>query len=317
MTRVARFRFLGAERLGILRGDHYVDPTRATTALLRERGVWNAAALAHARVPNDTVGILAGGPDTLAALGDAVAYAEALEPDLARAEGLIVPVSETRTLVPIPRPPKIICVARNYGEHAKEAGLPIPEIPILFPRFANTQLADGEAILIPAASDQVDWEGELAVVIGSGGRHIPEREALEHVGGYTIFNDVSVRDFQFRVTQYTAGKNFQASGPIGPTISLTDEGLDPHGLEITTSVNGVVKQRGNTNAMIFDIPTLIAHISEFIELEPGDIIPTGTPSGVGFKRTPAEFLRHGDRVEVAIAGLGVLSNPVENEVQHG
>lgn len=169
---------------------------------------------------------------------------------------------------------------------------------------------------MPTVSEQVDWEGELALVIGTGGRHIAASDAMTHVAGLTIFNDVSVRDFQFRVTQYTAGKNFQASGPVGPTVSLVDEGLDPHALEITTTVNGVVKQRGNTGEMIFDIPTLIAHISEFVELEPGDIIPTGTPAGVGFKRTPAEFLRPGDLVEVEIDGLGVLQNPVVAEVPH-
>lgn len=316
MTRVARFRARGIDRIGILRGDHYVDPTRAMAELLRDRGVWNAQELAAAQVPNDLIGILAGGVATLDAIAAAVAHAEGLPPESARAGELIFPIAETTTLVPIPRPPKIICVARNYREHAKEAGLPIPEIPILFPRFANTQLADEEPIIVPTVSEQVDWEGELALVIGTGGRHIAQRDAMSHVAGFTIFNDVSVRDYQFRVTQYTAGKNFQASGPIGPAVALTDEGLDPHALEITTTVNGIVKQRGNTSAMIFDIPTLISHISEFVELEPGDIIPTGTPAGVGFKRTPAEFLRPGDRVEVAIDGLGVLSNPVEAEVRH-
>lgn len=316
MTRLARFRFGGKDRLGILRGENYVDPTRATAARLRAEGVWNAEALARAEVPGDLIGILEGGAQTRARLSEAITFAEGLPTDEARASELILPVAETTTLVPIPRPPKIICVGRNYREHAEEAGLPIPDIPILFARFPNTQIAHGESIIVPTVSEQLDWEGELAVVIGRGGRHIDSRNAMEHVGGYTIFNDVSVRDYQFRVTQYTSGKNFHASGPIGPAVTLTDEGLNPHALEITTTVNGVLKQRGNTSAMIFDIPTLIAHISEFVELEPGDIIPTGTPAGVGFKRTPAQFLRHGDRVEVAIDGLGVLSNPVENEVQH-
>ncbi len=138
---------------------------------------------------------------------------------------------------------------------------------------------------------------------------------MEHVAGYTIFNDVSVRDYQFRVTQYTEGKNFHASGPVGPSIALVDEGLDPHALPIVTTINGVVKQDASTDELIFDIPTIIEHISTFIELEPGDVIPTGTPAGVGFKRTPPEFLREGDVIDVAIEGIGVLTNPVINEVR--
>lgn len=316
MTKLARYSYGGTERLGVLRNDHYIDITRAYVGHLETQGAWNADAIGRATLPADAITVIAGGATALTAIGCAIDYAEQLPPAQARAAEIVVPVKDTTTLIPIPNPPKIICVARNYRAHAEEAGLPVSEIPILFPRFANTQVADGAAVILPEVSPQLDWEGELAVVIGRRGRHISRQEAMGHVGGYTIFNDVSVRDFQFRVTQYTAGKNFQATAPVGPNITLTDEGVDPHRLQLRTLVNGVTKQSANTSDMIFTIPTLIEHISEFVELEPGDIIPTGTPAGVGFKRNPPEFLKDGDRVDVEIEGIGVLTNPVQREVKH-
>ncbi|MGQ4615957.1 fumarylacetoacetate hydrolase family protein [Nocardia sp. R7R-8] len=313
MTQLVRFRHRGSDKLGVIRGEHFIDITRAYAARLAAQGSANSNALAAAILPPDALVYFQGGAASYAALRDAVAFADELDATKARNHGISVARSEASVLVPIPNPPKIVCVARNYRKHAAEAGLTVSEIPILFPRFAATQIADGEAIIVPTVSDQVDWEGELAVVIGKGGRHITKEDAFQHVGGYTIFNDVSVRDYQFRVTQYTGGKNFHASGPIGPHISLVDEGLDPHDLRITTTINGVVKQDATTAEFIFDIPTLIEHISEFIELEPGDIIPTGTPAGVGFKRNPPEFLSDGDVVEVTVEGIGTLRNPVRNE----
>ena len=315
MTQIARFRHAGADRLGAVDGDDYIDLTRAYAAAQASNGSANAEALARAVLPPDALVFFEGGPASLTAAKIAVEFARGLDPVRARTGGILVPRSDTKTLVPIPNPRKIICVARNYGKHAAEAGLEIPEIPILFPRFAATLIADGDPIIVPFVSHQVDWEGELAVVIGKSGRHISRADALDYVAGYTIFNDVTVRDYQFRVTQYTAGKNFHASGPIGPHITLVDEGLDPHDLGITTTINGVVKQDARTDEFIFDIPTLIEHISEFIELEPGDVIPTGTPAGVGFKRTPPEFLAAGDIIDVTIEGIGTLSNPVRDELR--
>lgn len=225
------------------------------------------------------------------------------------------PIAEVKLLPPIGRPPKTICVARNYAEHAKEAGLEISPIPILFARFSNTFVADGEPVLVPAVSDNLDWEGELAVIIGknTNGRRISKGEAMDYVFGYSIFNDVTVRDYQFRVTQYTAGKNFRASGPFGPVIVTADEIDDPHQLDIKTTLNGEIMQFANTSTMIYDIPTILENISEFIDLEAGDVIPTGTPAGVGFKRKPPIFLKDGDTITVEIPGVGTLSNPVRNE----
>jgi 2-keto-4-pentenoate hydratase/2-oxohepta-3-ene-1,7-dioic acid hydratase in catechol pathway len=224
-------------------------------------------------------------------------------------------LTEVKLLPPIGRPPKIICVARNYAEHAKEAGLEMSPIPIIFPRFANTLVADGEPVVVPRVSSELDWEGELAIIIGkhTHGRRLTRDEAMDYVYGYSIFNDVTVRDYQFRVTQYTAGKNFRASGPFGPVIVTADEIVDPHKLDIRTTLNGEVMQFANTETMIYDIPTILEHISDFIDLEPGDVIPTGTPAGVGFKRKPPIFLKAGDQITVEIPGIGTLSNPVIGE----
>jgi 2-keto-4-pentenoate hydratase/2-oxohepta-3-ene-1,7-dioic acid hydratase in catechol pathway len=215
----------------------------------------------------------------------------------------------------VPRPPKIICVARNYGEHAAEAGLAVLEHPNLFIRFARSLIADGEEIQVPAVSEQCDWEAELAVVIGTGGKHVPQDRAYDHVAGYALFDDVSIRDWQLRVKggQFGAGKNFDASGPFGPDLVTADEVADPMNLDIALRVNGETKQKSNTNEMIFSIPVLIEFISKFTTLEPGDVIATGTPSGVGHFRTPPEYLRAGDSVEVEIETIGIQRNPVVAE----
>ncbi|MFK0206260.1 fumarylacetoacetate hydrolase family protein [Agrobacterium sp. NPDC090283] len=225
------------------------------------------------------------------------------------------PLSEVKLLAPIRRPPKTICVARNYAEHAKEAGLEISPIPILFARFSTTFVANGDPVYVPTVSDDLDWEGELAVIIGknTNGKRLTRDEAMDYVFGYSIFNDVTVRDYQFRVTQYTAGKNFRASGPFGPVIVTADEIADPHKLDIKTTLNDEQMQFANTDTMIYDIPTILENISEFVDLEAGDVIPTGTPAGVGFKRKPPIFLKDGDTITVEIPGIGSLSNPVIKE----
>lgn len=313
MTQLVRFSHSGAERLGVVNDDHYIDVTRASAERSRAAGEADPDQLAARVLPPDALAYFDGGGTTYRALTDAVAYALSLDRGDALRRGVLFSAAECEILVPIPNPRKIVCLARNFGKHAVEAGLELSPIPILFARFAATQLAHGKPIEVPRVSNQLDWEGELAVVIGRKGRHVSVESAMDYVAGYTIFNDVTVRDYQFRVTQYTAGKNFATSGPVGPTITLTDEGFDPHDAAITTRVNGVVKQHGSTTEFVFDIPTIINEISTFIDIEPGDIIPMGTPAGVGFKRSPPEFLCPGDVVEVEVPGLGVLRNPVISE----
>lgn len=214
-------------------------------------------------------------------------------------------------LPPIPNPPKVFCIGRNYAEHAKEAGFEMSPLPIMFHRFANTLIGDGASILFPKVSEQLDWEGELAVVIGKPHRgQIAKEDAMDHVFGYTAFNDVTVRDYQFRTTQYIAGKNFRTSGPLGPVIVTKDDIPDPHDLKLTTHVNGRQTQSDTTASMYFDVPYIINHLSEFIDLEAGDVIAMGTPAGVGFKQKPPVFLKPGDVVTVELEGVGKLTNTV-------
>lgn len=224
-----------------------------------------------------------------------------------------IPVEKARLAAPIPRPPKIICIGLNYRDHAIESNMPIPETPTVFAKFPTAVLAPGAPIVLPKASTRPDYEAELAVVIGKGGRHIPEARWREHVFGYTIMNDVSARDFQMATTQWMIGKTFDTFAPIGPAIVTADEIDNPHNLAISLDLSGDVMQNSNTSNLIFGVPRLIAYLSSVFTLEPGDIIATGTPPGVGFARTPPRYLMPGDEVRVRIEKIGELYNPVVAE----
>lgn len=221
-------------------------------------------------------------------------------------------LSEIALLPPIPDPDKIICLGNNYRAHVLEGGNRIPEHPQLFIRLANSLVGHGAPIIVPKISHELDYEVELAVVIGRGGRHIPKARALAHVAGYTCFHDASVRDIQL-THSLDAGKNFIGTGPCGPWLVTRDEIADPAKLDLKTRLNGKELQNGNSSDLIFDIPTLIAYISSFTPLVPGDIISTGTPQGVGFTRKPPIWLKPGDVVEIEVEGIGVLRNPVVAE----
>ena len=288
-------------RLGIVHDGICVDAGRA-------------AEYSGAPVSRDALSFVEAGPSAVAAASVVVAAVAELSAEEAAGRRLTVPLADLELRSPIPRPGKMICVGRNFRAHAKEAGLELVEYPILFPKFSTTLIGSGQPIVRPRVSHELDWEGELAVVIGSRCRHVSRSDAMSTVFGYTLFNDVTLRDYQFRSTQYTAGKNFDTSGPLGPYLVLADELPDPHDVELTTTVNGELKQEGNTSDFIFDIPTIIEIISEWITLEPGDVIAMGTPAGVGFKRNPPEFLEPGDVVAVTGSGsLGTLENPVIDE----
>lgn len=215
----------------------------------------------------------------------------------------------------VPNPRKIICVARNYGKHAAEAGFELHVAPSLFIRFPRSLIADGDPIVVPRVSDACDWEAELALVIGKEAKYVSKEDAYSVIAGYTIFNDVSIRDWQLRKPpiQFGAGKNFDGSGPLGPDLVTADEIDDPHALDISLTVNGETMQQANTEEMLFDIPTLIEHITCFTTLEPGDVIATGTPAGVGNFREPPVYLKDGDVVRIEIDGVGVQQNPVVKE----
>src|ERR1700675_3051002 len=223
-----------------------------------------------------------------------------------------IDLNAVRILPPVPKPPKIICVGLNYDDHLEESGLKKPVYPEIFARFATSLIAHREPIRRPRESFALDYEAELAVVIGRGGRRIQHEKALEHVAGYSPFNDATIRDFQLRTPQWTVGKNFDGTGAFGPWL-VTPDAVPPgaRGLRIQGRLNGQVMQDARTDRLIFSVPVLIATISVAMSLERGDVIITGTPGGVGAARKPAVFMQPGDVFEVEIEGLGVLTNSVE------
>jgi acylpyruvate hydrolase len=221
-----------------------------------------------------------------------------------------ISIAEVKLLAPVPRPGKVICIGLNYRAHAKEGGNPIPDYPAVFLRGATSLADPGADLIYPECSEKLDFEAELAVVIGRSATHVRTR-ALDYVAGYSCFNDGSVRDYQRKSSQWTIGKNFDRTGGFGPEIVTPDE-LPPgaSALRIVCRLNGQSMQDSNTSDMIFDVATLVAILSEAMTLEPGDVIATGTPSGVGYARTPPVYLRPGDRIEVEIERIGTLVNTV-------
>ncbi|MDY0271408.1 MAG: fumarylacetoacetate hydrolase family protein [Advenella sp.] len=224
-----------------------------------------------------------------------------------------IPLNEVELLPPVEASSKILCVGLNYGRHVLETGNTQAEHPSLFFRHLESFVGHGQDIVKPAHSGQFDYEGELVVVIGREGRHIPVENALEHVAGYTCMGENSVRDFQKHTAQVTAGKNFFHSGSLGPWIIPATEISDPATLHLTTRLNGQVVQDASLSELIFSIPQLIAYISTFCVLRPGDLIATGTPEGIGFRRTPPLFMKAGDTLEIEVSNVGILRTPVINE----
>ncbi len=221
-----------------------------------------------------------------------------------------------KLLPPIPNPSKILCVGLNYADHAREGGKAIPTEPVLFAKYANALIASGDPIRLPKVAQKVDYEAELVIVIGKTGKHIPnDASAMEYVGGYTCGHDVSARDWQFRgeEKQWTIGKTFDTFAPTGPVLVTADELTDPHNLQVQLRLNGVTMQNSNTREFIFRVPHILWFLSQVVTLEPGDLIFTGTPPGVGISRTPQVLLKAGDVAEVEVQGIGVLTNPVVAE----
>ena len=217
-------------------------------------------------------------------------------------------------LPPVRRPSKIICMGLNYRDHAEEAGLGIPEFPVLFARFPSSLIGHGAPIVLPKVSEQLDWEAELVAVLSRGGKNIAQADALSHVAGYSVFNDASIRDYQLRTQQWTAGKNFDDTGAFGPWLVTPDEvPAGASGLKIECRLNGQVMQSSNTGNLIFDVANTIALLSSFMTLEAGDVLVMGTPGGVGVVRDPQVWMKAGDVCEVEIEGIGLLSNPIVAE----
>lgn len=252
--------------------------------------------------PGSLAELLAAGGDALAGAGRALKAAPVLDP------------AEIDFLPPLGAPGKIICLGLNYADHAAEGGFQPPTYPTVFGRFASSLIGHGAPIVRPRVSTELDYEGEMVAVIGRGGRHIPLGQALDHVAGYSIFNDGSVRDYQFKSPQWTMGKNFDATGAFGPYFVTPDElPAGAKGLHLETRLNGQVVQSASTTDMIFDVASTIAILSEALTLDVGDVLVTGTPAGIGYARTPKLFMKPGDLCEVEIDGLGVLSNGIIDE----
>jgi 2-keto-4-pentenoate hydratase/2-oxohepta-3-ene-1,7-dioic acid hydratase in catechol pathway len=259
--------------------------------------------LVGAGFPN-TISVVAGGPEGRAKIENFVHNPPA---------DATIPLSAVQLLAPVPRPPKLICVGLNYRDHAAEARQETPKVPTIFAKFSNVVIGPGQPIVLPRNSRKPDYEAEFAFVIGTGGRHIPSYEWKQHVFGYTAFNDVSARDFQMATSQWMIGKTFDTFAPMGPYLASADEIADPHALDISLRIGGETLQHSNTRELIFKIPDLVAYLSSVVTLEPGDVVATGTPAGVGFARTPPRYLQPGDEVVVSIEGLGELRNPVVAE----
>jgi 2-keto-4-pentenoate hydratase/2-oxohepta-3-ene-1,7-dioic acid hydratase in catechol pathway len=280
----------------------YSTDGRAGLAAAAADGVFHGLSEGAPGYPGSLESLIKAGAD-LAAIGAAL-----LE------SAPVVDLATVTLAPPLARPGKILCVGLNYAAHARETGNPLPTYPTIFVRFPSTLIGDGAALVRPRVSEKLDYEAELVAVIGTGGRHIAQADALGHVAGYSAFNDGSVRDYQGKSTQWTMGKNFDATGAFGP-VFVTPDDLPPggRGLRIQSRLNGETVQDSTTDDMIFDIATLIVFLSEVMTLEPGDIIVSGTPSGVGVARNPQLFLRPGDVSEIEIEGIGILRNPVVAE----
>ena len=271
-------------------------------AASKDGGRFHGYAATDSKHPGSLSSLVARGNDALLAAGGVLLAGPAVD------------LGAVEVLPPLPSPPKILCVGLNYADHSAESGFKQPDYPTLFGRFSTSMIGHGAAMIRPRVSEQLDYEGEVVAVIGTGGRHIAKADALAHVAGYTICNEGSVRDYQFKAPQWTMGKNFDGTGAFGPVFVTSDE-LPPgcKGLRLQTRLNGQVVQDASTNDMVFDVETLVSVISEAITLEPGDLIVTGTPSGVGLARKPPLWMKPGDVCEVEVERIGILRNPIADE----
>jgi 2-keto-4-pentenoate hydratase/2-oxohepta-3-ene-1,7-dioic acid hydratase in catechol pathway len=283
--RLATIQTPAGPRAAALQGDNYVDLHATNPAF-----------------PTSVRELLEQGPSALKAAAEAARGSNAVKR----------PAAGTKLLAPVPDPHKIICIGLNYKDHAAEGGVPIPREPVLFSKYATALIGHGENIVLPAVSKKVDYEAELVIVVGKRGRHLKAETAAEYAAGYTVGHDVSARDWQLEKDgkQWMVGKTFDTFAPCGPHLVTADEVPNPHALPIRLRLNGTTMQNSNTQQMVFGVGYLLAYLSQVFTLEPGDLIYTGTPPGVGFARKPPVFLKHGDVVEVEIEGLGVLHNPV-------
>ncbi|NMH83363.1 fumarylacetoacetate hydrolase family protein [Heyndrickxia coagulans] len=307
------FRSEGVARIGAYVDGLAVDLHTAFTALLESKGKRRARQIAEAYIPNDMNGFLEGGKESMAYAKEAVDYALKVKTDKERR--LVFPAEEVKLEAPVPKPGKMICVGHNYKEHILEMKRELPPYPVVFAKFANTVIGPQDDIPFFPISEQLDYEGEFAFVIGKKARNVSQEEALDYVAGYTIVNDVTYRDIQRRTLQWLQGKSVDGTAPMGPWLVTADELTDPSGLEMVVTVNGEERQHTNTANLVFTVPYLVEFLSNLMTLEPGDVILTGTPGGVGFARDPQVFLKDGDVVRIEIDKIGALENKVKKRLR--
>lgn len=288
--RIVSFLQDGKQRIGCPKGDQIIN-----------------LSIADPELPTDLLSLLEAGPSAMEQAKQAAANA---------GSDALVASADITYLPLITRSPKVICIGRNYAAHAKEGGVEPPTYPEIFYRGNTSLIGHNQPILRPECSDKLDYEAELVAIIGKRARHVSLENALDYVAGYSIFNDATLRDYQRKSSQWTIGKNFDDTGAFGPEFVTADElPAGAHGLNIQTRLNGHVMQDANTRDFIFPIDDLVVKLSECMTLEPGDVIVTGTPAGVGYARNPPVFMKAGDLCEVEIEGIGVLSNPVQDEAR--
>ena len=283
--KLATFSQAGSTRIGVVRGEDVIDLSAAAPEL-----------------PRDMIGFLSAGPRARARAGEAASVSAAA-----------IPLVDVKLESPILRPPKYLAVGLNYADHVAESGMERPKFPSIFNKQSTCVTGPHDVVHLPRVSSALDYEGELAFVIGKRCRHVPRARAHEVIAGFCVHDDVSVRDWQLRVPTWTMGKSFDTHGPLGPWLTTADETGDPHALGIRTFVNGELRQNSNTKELIFDCYALVEHITTAFTLEVGDVIATGTPSGVGISMKPPNLLKVGDVVRVEIDGLGALQNEIVAE----
>ncbi|NYE04405.1 acylpyruvate hydrolase [Bacillus niacini] len=303
----------GASRVGAIIDNEVIDLNLAYQVLVESEGKLRARQIAEAFVPADMNGFLQGGKESVELAKNAIQFA--LENRENKGRKLVFSVYDVKLEAPVPNPGKMICVGHNYREHILEMGREIPKFPVLFAKFSDTVIGPEDDIPFFPISEQLDYEAEFAFVIGKKARNVSQEVALDYVAGYTIVNDVTYRDIQRRTIQWLQGKTVEGSAPMGPWLITSDELTDPSGLEVVLTVNGEERQHTNTANLVFSVQYLVGFLSNLVTLEPGDVILTGTPGGVGFAMNPQVFLKDGDIVKISIDKIGSLENKVKKVIE--
>ncbi|PLS18541.1 FAA hydrolase family protein [Bacillus sp. M6-12] len=311
--RLVTFQNNNAEKIGAVIDNRIIDLNSSYKHSLDGQDIARSQEIADSLLPSCSVQFLAGGTASKKAAEQAIEFALENQETI---NGLVHDLKDVTLKAPITKPGKILCVGHNYREHILEMKREIPEHPVVFAKFSNAVNGPNDEIPLPAITTQLDYEAEFSFVIGKKAKNVTREDALDYVAGYTIVNDVTARDLQRRTLQWFQGKNLDGSAPMGPWLVTTDEIPDPAGLDISLTVNGELRQKSNTDNLVFDVPYLVEFLSHIMTLEAGDVICTGTPGGVGFAMQPQVFLKDGDVVKVEVEKIGAIENKVK-EIKQG